>query len=349
MARRFWPFGRTENRAYSDTVTEALLNAASGEGLAPQAEAIGAVEAAAGLWSRAFASASVTPSSAATRALTPSVMASIGRGLAIRGDVLLSIDVMDGMDGMALTQASHWKVRGGTRPESWTYLAEFPTPGGVRKRTLPAESVIHLRYATRPAKPWAGVSPLGMARETRALAGWIEKRLAQETSATTGYVVTVPDGASDGNVTNLANELKALAGRLFVAETTSHGWGAGQQAAPRRADYETVRLGANPPDSLGKLRSDVKADIFGAYGIPSSVHGTGGSARESYRQFLSSTIQPLSKLVLQELSEKLDTSNLAFDFTEMRAADIASRARAYSQLVGAGMDAAKASQVTGLD
>ena len=53
--------------------------------------------------------------------------------------------------------------------------------------------------------------------------------------------------------------------------------------------------------------------------------------------------------MLQELADKLDTPSLAFDFTEMRAADIASRARAYSQLVNAGMDKAKASQVTGLD
>ena len=341
-----WPF-KVENReSVTDAVVEALISAASGSSIPPTAESIGAVEAAAGLWARAFASASVTPSSAATRALTPSVMASIGRGLAIRGDVLLSIDVMD---GLTLTQASNWKVRGGTRPESWTYLAEFPVPGGVVKRTLSAESVIHLRYATRPGAPWAGISPLGMADETRALAGWIEKRLAEEASTTAGYVAVVPDAASQGSITNLANELKALKGKLFVAETTAQGWGQGPTAAPRRADYETIRLGANPPDSLTKLRSDIKADIFGAYGIPSSVHRTGGSARESYRQFLSSTIQPLSKLVLEELADKLDTPTLAFDFSEMRAADISSRARAWSQLVNAGMDKAEASQKTGLD
>ena len=51
----------------------------------------------------------------------------------------------------------------------------------------------------------------------------------------------------------------------------------------------------------------MKNDIFGAYGIPSSIHGTGGSARESYRQFLASTIQPLAKLVAEELAVKLDT------------------------------------------
>ena len=197
--------------------------------------------------------------------------------------------------------------------------------------------MIHLRYATRPGAPWAGVSPFGMASETQALAGWIEKRLAEEASATSGYVLTVPDGASDGNVTGLASSLKALAGKLFVTETTAGAWGQGSAAAPKR-DYETVRLGANPPPSLASLRQDVRADVLAVYGVPSALHGSGTSARESYRQMLQGTIVPLSKLVVEELAAKLDTPTLAFDFRELRAADIAGRARAYGVLINAGMD-----------
>ena len=131
-------------------------------------------------------------------------------------------------------------------------------------------------------------------------------------------------------------------------DTTASGWADGKANAPRR-DWESSRLGASPPESLGRLRGDVKNDIFGAYGIPSSIHGTGGSARESYRQFLSSTIQPLAKLVIEELSVKLNTPTLALDFTELRAADIASRARAYGVLINAGMPPAEAADATGLD
>ena len=131
-------------------------------------------------------------------------------------------------------------------------------------------------------------------------------------------------------------------------DTTSSGWGGGSIEAPQ-CDWKANRLGADPPETLGKLRGDVKNDIFGAYGIPSSIHGTGGSARESYRQFLASTIQPLAKLVAEELADKLDTPTLALTFEDLRAADIASRSRAYKQLVDAGMDAAKAASVTGLD
>ena len=146
-----WPF-KAENRASAtDAIVSALLSQATGASDPPSAGDLAAVEAAAGLWARAFASATVAPATATTRALTPGVLAAMGRGLAVRGDVLFAIDVFD---AVTLTQASGWEVSGGTRPESWTYLADFPVPGGVRKRTLPAESVIHLRYATRPSKPW---------------------------------------------------------------------------------------------------------------------------------------------------------------------------------------------------
>ena len=176
---RIWPFGKYENReSATDAIVSALVSQASGSSVAPMVEALGAVEAAAGLWARALASATVEPSTAATQALTPSVLSAIGRGLAVRGEAVFNLAVNGAVE---LTQAASWKVSGGVRPETWRYSLEIPLPaGGVVKRTLPAESVLHLRYATRPRSPWTGVSPLGMADETRALAVWIERRLAEE-------------------------------------------------------------------------------------------------------------------------------------------------------------------------
>ena len=185
-----------------------------------------------------------------------------------------------------------------------------------------------------------------MASETQALAGWLEKRLAEEVATISAYVLPVPEGRSDS--TSLKADLKKGGGRLHLVDTMATSWGDGKASAPAQ-DWGSKRLGASPPESLGKLRGDVKNDIFGAYGIPASIHGTGGSARESYRQFLASTILPLAKIILEELADKLDTPTLAFDFSELRAADIASRARAYKQLVDAGMDAVKAAALAGLD
>ena len=341
---RMWPFGKMEHReSATDAIVSALVSQASVSGAAPYVEALGAVEAAAGLWARAFASATVEPQTPATQALTPSVLAAIGRGLAVRGEAVFALDVNGAVE---LTQAASWKVAGGTRPESWRYEVELPLPSGkVSKLTLPGESVLHVRYATRPGAPWAGISPLGMADETRALATWIERRLAEETSTATSYVLPLPEAA---DVDQLKADIKGGRGRLHIVDTTSAGWGDGAAAAPK-SDWGSKRLGASPPDSLGKLRGDVKNDIFGAYGIPSSIHGTGGSARESYRQFLASTIQPLAKLVVEELAVKLDVPTLALDFTELRAADISGRARAYGVLITAGMAPADAAEATGLE
>ena len=151
---RIWPFGRLEHRdSATDAIVSALISQAGGSSASPLVEALGSVEAAAGLWSRAFASATVEPKTPATMALTPTVLAAIGRGLATRGEVVFG-----------LTQAGSWKVSGGVRPESWRYTVKQPLPsGGAIERTLSSDAVLHLRYATRPAAPWAGVSPLGMA------------------------------------------------------------------------------------------------------------------------------------------------------------------------------------------
>ena len=340
-----WPFGKIEHRASAtDAVVSALLSQAAGSSVPPSVEALGAVEAAAGLWSRAFASATVEPSTPATQALTPSVLAAIGRGLAVSGEVVFALDVNGTVE---LTQASSWKVSGGLRPDSWRYVLELPLPGGgAIKRPLPAESVLHLRYATRPRAPWVGVSPLGMASETQALAGWIEKRLAEETSTSTSYVLPLPE--SRGGSEALIADIKKGAGRLHIVDTTATAFGDGTASAPRQ-DWGTKRLGAEPPESLGKLRDSVRNDVLGAYGIPNTVFGSGGAAREAYRQFLASTITPVSKIAVEELSAKLATPTLTLDFKELRAADIAGRARAYGVLINAGMDQAEAAEATGLD
>ena len=338
-----WPFKVEHRESATDAIVSALISQAGGSSGPPTVEALGAVEAAAGLWSRAFGSATVAPATPATIALTPSVLAAIGRGLAVRGEAVFALDVNGAVE---LTQAASWKVSGGVRPETWRYAVELPLPSGkVAKRTPPADAVLHVRYATRPGAPWAGISPLGMADETRALATWIERRLAEETSTATSYVLPLPEAA---DVDKLKADIKGGRGRLHIVDTTAAAWGEGTASAPR-SDWGTKRLGASPPDSLGKLRGDVKADIFGVYGIPSSIHGTGGSARESYRQFLSSTIQPLAKLVVEELAVKLDVPTLALDFTELRAADISGRARAYGVLITAGMAPADAAEATGLE
>ena len=63
---------------YSQQVVNLLLNHATGNAAA-RSDATAALEAAAGAYGRAFASAEVTPVNARTLALTPSVLQLLGR------------------------------------------------------------------------------------------------------------------------------------------------------------------------------------------------------------------------------------------------------------------------------
>ena len=179
-------------------------------------------------------------------ALTPSVLAAIGRGLAVRGEAVFVLDVNGAVE---LTQASAWKVSGGARPESWRYEVELPLPSGkVSKRTLSADAVLHVRYATRPSAPWAGISPLRMAEETRALATWIERRLAEEASTATFPMCSHSPRAPTWRSSKLIS--RAGRGRLHIVDTTSTGWGDGTAVGATKLTGNLTGSAPNPPEAL---------------------------------------------------------------------------------------------------
>ena len=111
LPRLFGNLSHEHRESATDAIVAALVAQAGGSSVPPSVEALGAVEAAAGLWSRAFASATVEPQTTTTMSLTPSVLAAIGRALAVRGEAVFALDV----DGavILLTQASD--MEGGGR------------------------------------------------------------------------------------------------------------------------------------------------------------------------------------------------------------------------------------------
>ena len=340
----FWPFRKTEERARTSTAArDYLLEQVTGSGLAPASDTLGVVEAAIGLWSRSLSSATVEPVTPATRSLKSSLLADVGRALGSSGEYLALIEV-DAV-GVVLRQSCNWVVSGGIDPESWRYEMELAAPGGVVQRRAQAAQVVHIRINARSDSPWRGVSPLASNSNTLALAGWIERRLAQESRTSTGYVLTTPDGQGFDDET--AEKLKGLDGKLLALETSAQGWGGGATAAPARKDYAPGRLGFDPPGSIATLRRDVRSDIFGAFGVSESAAlGSGAAARESYRRFLATTIKPLSNIVESELSDKLDVT-LTLKFPELLAADLSSRSRSYKQLTEAGMTPERAGEIVG--
>ena len=118
------------------------------------------------------------------------------------------------------------------------------------------------------------------------------------------------------------------------------GWQDGESAGARgAADWRSVRIGANVPDGNVTPRTEAARHVLAAAGVPivlvASSEGTG--AREAFRRFLHSTIQPVGLIVAAELAAKLDTAGLALSFDRLMASDLSGRARAFQSMVGGGM------------
>ncbi len=342
-----WPFSRTERRqaSYTDGVVAAILARATGTHADPTATA--AVEAAAGALSRTFASADVSPMTSATRAVTPDVLAQIGRALIVHGEIVYVIDVREGR--VSLSPARSWDVTGAADPASWRYRCDLAGPSGSLTVSRSTDSVIHCRYSVDSARPWHGVGPLERARLSGRLSAELEAALGDEASGTRGHLLPVPTDGQDDTVSELRRDIGSLRGKTALVETTAVAWGDGRQMAPR-SDYEPKRIGANPPASLATLRSDAALAVLSACGVPVELvtPGDGTGQREAWRRFLYGTVQPLAACVAAELGAKLDAPTLTLTFDKLFASDLSGRARAFQSLVGGGMSVDQAATLAGL-
>ena len=230
----------------------------------------------------------------------------------------------------------------------WVYAVSGQQPSGTVTRTVTADRVIHCMYAVHSPEPWRGLGPLQLSRDTVRVAARIETQLAHGFSGAMGYVVPVPDA----NQTELQKYIKNLKGKTLLAPSTASGWDAdgGANRNTVRCDWEPRRLGAHPPPTVGTARDSVSQSILAAAGVPASLLGRsdGTLLRESYRQFLHGTIQPVAKIVAVELAEKLDADGLGFDFSELFASDVSGRARAFGSMVNGGISKDDAAALAGL-
>ena len=345
---------RDSGSGYSDVLVDLIISEARGNPLKANIDTSGAVEVAAGIVARAFASAQVeTTSGAIAGALTPAILSHIGRALIRAGESVLVI--APSRDNLALIPAYSWDITGGVRPESWEYRLDLGAPNGTAQMRLPYEGVVHVRYAYAPERAWVGLSPLEVARQAGRLDAEINQALADESSMPRGAILPMPneppdddDSDSDTNLKRIEATLGKLAGRIMTVESMMTAAGGGYQEAPKD-DWMVKRVGANFPQSLVDLRRDADELILGICGIPIEFlkSADGSALRETYRRLLFNTIQPLGNIVAQELSEKLEAP-ISFSWNELRAADRASGARSYKALKEAGMDDAKALGYSGL-
>ena len=312
----------------------------------PDAAQTAAVEFASGLIGRALAVAQVDPLNAATL-LTPARLMDMGRRLVLSGNFVALIEVDRGQ--LQLRTARQWQVvRGGVDESTWVYEVELPAPSGARTERKQSAAVVHCRINVDSREPWLGTSPLLSAGISADLLARLESKTAEEMRAPVGSVLPVPAGMTPENKGKLQTDLGNLNGKTAIVETQAEGHGQGRQAAPHQ-DWQPKRIGAQIPESHIGLRDSVGRDVCSALGIPNGLFtGTdGGGLRESYRQLLTSCLEPLAAIIAAEFKEKTGYP-VELDFKRLAAADIAARARAYGTLVASNVDPDKAAEVAGL-
>ena len=134
-----WPFLKKETRqaAYSDAIVLAIQQAAAG-GTKQYRTAV--IETCAGLWSRAFSSATVNGTDAVSKAM----LANIGRRLCETGEAVYAIEV----EGGAADSRAGGNVDSDKRRAALDVRTDaISRPSSILTIHRPAESVLHFRYA----------------------------------------------------------------------------------------------------------------------------------------------------------------------------------------------------------
>jgi len=329
--------------SYTDALIASLVGNATGKTALPTAT--GALEGAAGLIGRSFAAAEIAAPDSVAGELDPATMAMIARACIVKGEIVLLIRVQDGQ--LHLLPCESHDVDGGPIPATWRYRCSVGGPERTETfEYVPAEGIVHIMYARDPATPWRGNGPITVARLAGRLSAETAKTLADEATMPRGAFIALPVDGKDSTIEGLKDDIKKAAGDLVTVEAGD--WDTGDKG--KAADWGAHRFGADPPAALVELHEIASREIYAACGVPPILFSGDGAAaglREAYRQFLHSTVAPLGRIVAAELSTKLE-GEVRLDWTELRAADIAGRARAFQSMVGSGMELEKAAALAGL-
>ena len=347
-----WPWSKRERRDSGGDFSDAVVRLieAQAAGATADASSTAAVEAASGALSRAFASAEVVGESWVAEAVSPGVLAQIGRDLVRSGDSMHVIRM--GRDGMVtLIPASSWHWEGTHDPSTWTVRATCYGPSTSTTWNLPASAVVFVRWGGAPGQPYVGTGPLSWAHTTARLQSEAERSLADEAQGPLAQLLAIPqDGGDDGDgdpLKLLKADIAGARGKALLVETSAAGWAEGRAAAPQR-DWQAARLGPMPPESMATIRKDAFEAVLAACGTPPSLFldSAGTSQREAVRRWHLNLVLPLARLVEHELATKLETPvELKFD---SYALDMVSRATVVAKLAQAGVPMATALDAVGL-
>ena len=342
------PWTKTENyqdSSYTDALVAALIRQVRGRtaGTALTSET-GALESAAGLVGRAFMACEVSGEAMYVKALTPQVMEMIGRGLVRRGDLVFYLDTSDGLH---LLPAQTHSIDGGPMPSSWTYDLSLAGPGELTTmRPVSAEGVVHFKYGVDIERPWRGNPPLGVARAIGDLVAEATTYLTQESGSPRGSFLSTPKDGEDSTISELIADVKTAQGAMLFVEGMANNWESGGQSS---GDWGNKPFGPMVDAGMISTMKLARSEALGAIGLNEALFMGADSAalRESWRLALFSLIGPLGNLVESELRAKIDPG-ISLSWTELRASDLAGRARAFKTMVEAGKTVDEATQIAGL-
>ena len=271
-----WPFKNTDETprlekradAYQDALVRQLLEEAD-TAVDVSTGATAALEACAGLVSRAFMAAEVEASDTIRNALTPELLGMIGRALIRRGESVFDIDTTRG--NIDLAPVNEYDITGGARPWDWVYSLTIAGPSDIETRNDVSEaSVIHCRYAVEPSKPWRGLGPLDVANIAGKLSAETASALADEAQGPRGHFLPLPVDGSDSTITNMKADIRTARGNVLTVE--SGDWD--NAGGNRNSEYETKRFGADPPQGVGPAACRVvPRGLRGVWDFAVAFHG----------------------------------------------------------------------------
>ena len=222
----------------------------------------------------AFASAEVQGADWVQDALTPGVLAQIGRDLIRQGGSLHVIALVGGASPrVRLLPAASWSFTGADDPDTWRVEATTSGPSGTVTRNLPYHGVIFCAWGHEPGRGYSGIGPTAWASTTARLGAETERSIADEAGGPIANLLAVPqDGGSgdaDDPLADLKTDIAKARGKALLVETTAAGWGEG----PRRCA------------SKGLGRGPAGAELSGIYGNHpgAGVHVRPGKLRHSPR------------------------------------------------------------------
>ena len=338
----------TENyldTSYTDALIAALIRQSRGRTASTVLTSeTGALESAAGLVGRAFAACEVLGDAMYTRALSPQIMELIGRSLLRRGDAVFYLDTSD---GLTILPAQTHSIDGGPMPSGWVYDVSLAGPGQLRTlRPVRAEAVLHFRMNSDIETPWRGHAPLGVARAVGELMAEATTYLTQESGKPRGGFLSTPKDGEDATIAELKADVKTAEGAMLFVESLDEEWEKGGKST---GGWNVKHFGPTVGQGMVEVAKMARSEALGALGLNEALFLGADSAalREAWRLALFSLIAPLGNLVESEIKAKIDT-NISLSWTELRASDLAGRARSFQAMVNGGKSVEEASRIAGL-